>query len=337
MPTPSGSDPLTGPSATLETLRRRSVLLSAVRAFFTSQGYWEVETPILSRDTCVDAWLNPFSVPWGNRQPGYLQTSPEFALKRLMAHGAGRVFEIARVFRQDEVGVRHNPEFTMIEWYAEQTDDHAQMDLVENLVTSLAKSASNWSRRAAELPDRFQRLTYDQAFIESIGLSPGTASLEQLHQAALATGQTLPAGLDADRDGLLNFLLTECVEPELKRRRWVFVYDFPASQAALARVRPDPVPVAERFELYLDGMEICNGYHELTDADELLSRMRQQNTLRRQAGLPPLPESSRLLEAMRSPGLPDCSGVALGFDRLLMWCLQRTSIQQVLAFPFDRA
>jgi lysyl-tRNA synthetase class 2 len=326
------------PVASLQTLKRRAIALQNLRNFFTEKGYWEVETPILSHDSCVDVWLDPFPVAIGSNATGYLQTSPEFALKRLLCAGADRIFEVARVFRQDEIGQRHNPEFTMIEWYACHEDHHAQMNFVEELVRSQLQLTRNsgWSDGSA-LPDTpFPRVSYREAFLQYANIDVAVAGNSNLMEVAQRRQIPLPRGIEEDRDGLLNLLLAECVEPELAKLRAVFLYDFPASQAALARIRPEAFPVAERFELYLDGMEICNGYHELTDPVDLQQRMRQQNAERVRLGKPALPEESRLLQAMRQ-GFPPCAGVALGFDRLLAWCLNLPSIRDVIAFPFDRA
>lgn len=326
------------PTATLEVLQLRARLLQAVRNFFASHSYWEAQTPVLSHDSCVDLWLDPFCVELGNGQRVYLQTSPEFALKRLICAGADRVFEVARVFRQDELGVRHNPEFTMIEWYARQDDHHAQMDFVELLVRQLAEFAAAECHRPQATPTSapFARFTYAQAFQEFASLCPFTASLAELYAVAARHVPGLPAGIEEDREGLLNLLLADVIEPNFRKLRAVFLCDFPASQAALARIRPGSPAVAERFELYLDGVEICNGYHELTNADELRLRMQAQNQQRCRLGKPALPVESRLLQAM-DVGMPECAGVALGFDRMAAWCLGLASIQDVIAFPFDRA
>jgi len=355
------------PTASLEILRRRSRLLQAVRDFFTSRDYWEVQTPTLSHDCCIDVWLDPFVVPLGRGEQGYLQTSPEFAMKRLMCAGADRIFEVARVFRQDETGDRHNPEFTMIEWYQRGSDHREQMEFVEALVRQMHGFCQyqNWPE-IPSLPGKFERYSYQQAFEEFVGVSPANSSTEELFVAARKRNLPVPAGMEQDHDGLLNFLLAEVVEPVFQKRGGVFLFDFPASQAALATIRPEAFPVAERFELYLNGVELCNGYHELTDADELKSRMHSQNQQRKTLGKPSLSPNSRLLQAMArpgrfaptatkdiyatqnprehqnfttvaAPGLPPCAGVALGFDRLAMWCLGQPSIRDVIPFPFDRA
>ncbi len=327
-----------GPTASLETLQRRSRLLAELRRFFTDQDYWEAQTPVLSHDCCVDAWIDPFAVPIGHDEIGYLQTSPEFALKRLLCAGADKVFEVARVFRQEELGPRHNPEFTMIEWYQRGDDHHAQISFVEQLIRDLDTFAQThtWNSQRSETPD-FHRLSYEDAFVRFAEVSPSSASLKELADVARKSTNPLPAGIETDRDGLLNLILADQVEPGLAALRAVFLYDYPASQAALARIRHEAMPVAERFELYLDGIEICNGYHELTDPDEQQVRMVSQNQKRELARKAPIPDDSRLIQFMKANPLPQCAGVALGFDRLAMWILGLPTIQQVIAFPFDRA
>lgn len=321
------------PTATLETLRWRSLLLRAIRDCFDAAGYWEVETPLLSQETCVDAWLDPFEVHTPGRR--FLQTSPEFAMKRLLAAGADSIYQVTRSFRTEEIGSRHNPEFTIVEWYRRDLTYRQQMNFVEHLVQSLCDRLP--FAVSARPPQTIPRLTFDAAFEQSLGsrvLQLTTPELLELaHHAHQKVGQRLPPGLDADRDGLLNVLLNAFVEPFLASLGCCFLYDFPASQAALAQVRNDSPPVAERFELYLGDLEICNGYTELTDANELRRRIAAQNQRRQLAGKPPLPPESRLLRAM-DEGYPASAGVALGFDRLLMWLFNLSDIQSVQAFPW---
>lgn len=330
------------PTATIETLRQRGTLLRSVREFFVSQGYWEVETPLLSRDTCVDPWIDPVGVPHPSR-PGevlYLQTSPEFAMKRLLAAGADAIFQVTRSFRRGEAGPRHNLEFTIVEWYRVGETHHDQMALVEGLVRSVAGTrlsgeAAAGSHRLPAGP--FSRFTFDAAARGALGSSVLDKSNAELVDLAREHGVEAPASLtSSDRDGWLNLLLAERIEPWLAQYPACFLYDYPASQAALARVRPGEPPVAERFELYLAGMELCNGYHELTDAAELALRMERNNASRIEHGSESLPTQSRLLEAMQS-GLPPCAGVALGFDRLVMWRLGLLEFSDAVAFPFHRA
>lgn len=347
------------PTASLKMLRQRAALLAVIRRVFDEAGYFEVETPILSSDIVVDAWLDPFvadflpsPTDWSTGgKPLYLQTSPEFAMKRLLAAGAKAIYQLGKVFRNGEVGQRHNPEFTMLEWYRVGDDHHAQMRFTESLVRRVFEAAE--TLRDVELKatpcasakprlgsQEFERLTYDAAFERHAGQRVLDASLESLATLASRYGLVPPPGLEADdRDGWLNWLLAELVEPHLGRDRPTFLFNYPASQAALARVSVGAtaaVAVAERFELYIDGVELCNGYHELTDPIALRQRIHEQALLRNAAGFRPLPAESRLLAAMEA-GLPASSGNALGVDRLIMLALDAKSLSEVIAFPFDRA
>lgn len=324
-----------GSTADVSVLRQRAAILDALRAFFRNRGYWEVETPLLSHDVCVDRWLDPIEVAVGAERM-FLQTSPEFAMKRLLVAGADAIFQITRAFRGWERGPRHNPEFAMLEWYRMGDSYHQQMDFVEALVRDVQNDTVSPVR--PELPaGRFQRVTYDEAFEACFETPVLLLEPDELRELARRHGIAAPESLPADdRDGWLNLLLAERVEPWLAEQGAIFLYDYPASQSALAKVRASPPPVAERFELYLGGFELCNGYQELTNSDELASRMRHQAELRVQSGLSRLPTDSRLIAAMRQ-GLPECSGVALGLDRLIMWRLGLTSIEDVIPFPIERA
>jgi lysyl-tRNA synthetase class 2 len=333
------------PTATWDVLRARAQLLRIVRRFFDERGYCEVETPLLSADVCVDVWLDPFIVPDAggpDERQGrmFLQTSPEFGMKRLLSAGADAIYQITRSFRRGEAGRRHNPEFTIVEWYRVGDTLEQQIDLVEELVRAVAEVTEASDLDSALVEPRtvsFRRIAYDAAFEEFAGRRVLDASTAELRRLAERHGIAAPDSLASDdRDGWLNLLLAEVVEPALAGQGGVILYDYPASQAALARVRDQQPPLAERFELYLDGVEICNGYRELTDPDHLAARMQAQAAKRREAGLSELPVDSRLIEAMRS-GLPECSGVALGFDRLVMWRLGLERIADVIPFPWDRA
>jgi lysyl-tRNA synthetase class 2 len=347
--------PTFGPSATLGMLRLRAELLDFTRAFFRSRDFWEVETPILSRDVVVDAYLEPFVTRGDSGADGqktttrdelFLQTSPEFAMKRLVAAGASAIFQVTHAFRRDEIGERHNPEFTIVEWYRTQSTYQQQMDLVEELVAAFFDQVPSIGEKyAAELPATqaaqpprpFRRLAYDRAFELALGQSVIGSSAAELAALAKSLGVDAPPGLAPDDvDGWLNLLLALRIEPTLAQSPALFMYDYPPGQAALARIRSDAAPVAERFELYLAGIEICNGYQELTDAGELRRRIGVQSALRRRDGNRPLPAESRLLEAMEA-GLPECAGVALGFDRLLMAAVGAQSVAEVMPFPIDRA
>lgn len=346
------------PTASLELIHLRGRLLGRIRAFFIERGYWEVETPILSRDTVVDANIEPFTVDGrspsidgrGSGSEMFLQTSPEFFMKRLLAAGAPSLFQFTHVFRRGEVGPFHNPEFTMLEWYGVGSTYRQQMDLVESLVSACVAEVRDWwralrpsARPAVKGPSialpRIERITYEEAFRDALGLDGSVLTLGPADLAQLAADHDIapPPSLDrGDLDGWFNLLLALCVEPVLARRPAVFVCDYPATQAALARVRPGEIPVAERFELYLGGIEICNGYQELTDSQELRRRITEQNCIRLREGGRPLPSDNRLLDAMDF-GLPECSGVALGFDRLVMWAAGAANLADVMPFPFERA
>jgi elongation factor P--(R)-beta-lysine ligase len=396
------------PTADREHLRLRAALLRRMRAFFDERGFLEVETPILSADTVVDRHLDPFWTevegqgsearepkspnPQISKSPNrlWLQTSPEFAMKRMLAAGAGRIYQVARVFRLDETGPLHNPEFTLVEWYqpGEGMDEGMQMtsDLCKTVLAAgrrpsrspspgqrpgeanpsdsspvgptgqpfpepLARWAGETVSTSSTSPGRCpglgepcsfgaaERLTYAEAFDRHVGIDPHTADGHQLAAVAKKLGIEAPASLaPEDRDGWLDLLMVERIQPHLGREQPTLLYDYPASQAALARVRQESgkPPVAERFELYIGGVEIANGYHELLDPAELRARNARVNAQRRADGKPPLPEESRLLAAMES-GLPASVGVALGFDRLVMAALGAKTIAEVIAFPFERA
>jgi len=318
------------PTAGPENLRMRAKLLRRTRDFFERRGFLEVETPILSADTVVDRHLDPFQVEvpdpsGGQRRRMWLQTSPEFAMKRLLAAGFGAIYQITRAFRQGEQGPLHNPEFTMVEWYRTGDGMDEGMQLTGDLCEALLQ------RGPAE------RLTYAAAFERYVGVDPHTAETGDLVSAVQAHGIAAPETLSPeDRDGWLDLLLVECVQPNLGRTRPVVLYDYPASQAALARIRAENPPVAERFELYVSGIELANGFHELLDPTELLQRNAAANAQRLADGKEPLPEQSRLIAAMQS-GLPAAVGVALGFDRLVMLAAGAKGLAEVMAFPFDRA
>ncbi|MCA9042485.1 MAG: EF-P lysine aminoacylase GenX [Planctomycetaceae bacterium] len=323
------------PSATIADLQARASIVRSLRAFFEASGYWEVSTPVLSRETIIDAHINPLRLNdpsiSGDR---FLQTSPEAHMKRLLTAGADRIYQFSSVFRQQEQGDRHNTEFTLLEWYASGEDHHAQMNFVERLIREVTATSPN-TPPLSEKP--FERLTYNDAFERYLGKSVLCLSTEKLQQLAREHQTSIPPGLeDSDRDGWLNLLLAEKIEPHLGIEHPQFLIDYPASQAALARVRADEFPVAERFELYLNGIEICNGYHEETNAEELSRRFIKQNELRIREGHAPLPLPEQFLKSTRA-GYPASSGVALGLERLLMWLMKKATLPEVVAFPYERA
>lgn len=319
------------PAADLAVLRRRAELLGRVRGFFAERRVLEVETPLLSAATVTDPHLASLATRFTGPGAGagrtlYLQTSPEHAMKRLLAAGSGPIYQLARAFRDGEAGRRHNPEFTLLEWYRPGWDHHRLMGEVGELLAVLVGAPAG------------ERLTYRELFVRHCGIDPHTADTATLDGALTAAGVEA-AGLDpGDRDSRLDLLLAGAIEPRLPADRPVFVHDFPASQAALARLRREPggVVVAERFEVFFGGFELANGFHELTDAAEQRRRFEADLERRRRLGLPAVPVDEHLLAALAA-GMPEGAGVALGFDRLVMAATGSGTIGEVLAFPFDRA
>lgn len=323
------------PTATLEVLRLRARLLERIRGFFSERGVLEVETPVLSAAAAtepalaslVTRYLGPL-FPHG--QNFYLHTSPEFPMKRLLAAGSGSIYQICRVFRDGEAGRLHNPEFTLLEWYRVGFDHRRLMDETNDLVMGLLAPTMTL--------DPPERLSYREAFRLHAGLDPHTAAAGDF--LAAAETHDISASLDlfahGDLSTLRDLLLTHVVEPKLGQGRLTFIYDYPVSQASLARIQPGEPPLAARFELYLHGVELANGFHELTDPDEQRLRLERQIHARAANGLPIVPMDKRLLDAL-THGLPDCAGVALGFDRLAMLAAGAHTIADAIAFPVDRA
>ena len=316
-------------------LRRRAKLLQEVRAIFSKYGYWEVETPLLSHDTCIDRYINPIELSLaGDRL--FLQTSPEFAMKRLLCAGVDEIYQICKAFRDGEIGENHNPEFTMLEWYSTSRSLDEQISFVDQLVISLVRYSNHQEWITTTDNISVSRYSYDEAFNKFTGLSIFESSQAELVAKAQEFGWS-SVEQEFDRDDLLNYLWANAVEPAFQELGIVSIYDYPASQAALAKIRSGNHPVAERFETYVHGLEICNGYQELTDGSELLRRMTDQNSKRSKQGQPVFPEDSQLAREMISFTYPESSGVALGFDRLAMLCLGAKSLSDVIAFPFDEA
>ena len=313
------------PSASTANLRLRAELLKKLRAFFEARGVLEVETPALSRAGVTDRHLASFCVQKPHAGNLYLQTSPEFHMKRLLAAGSGDIYQLCKVFRDGEAGRRHNPEFTLLEWYRLGFDHNALMREVAELVSTL-------------LPDMVaepEYLSYREAFECYAGFNPFSSSPADCRAALQEHGISLPAA-ELDYDSWLDLTAGTLVYPALGEGGITFIYDYPTSQAALARIRAGDPPVAERFEVFLNGMELANGFHELTDAKEQRQRFEQDLKLRAAHGLPPMPMGEHLLAALRS-GLPACAGVALGFDRLVMLAADADYIEEVIAFPIERA
>ena len=296
-----------------------------MRSFFDERGLVEVETPALSRDTVVDLYIDPFRLrDPGSGEPYWLQTSPEFHMKRLLAAGAGAMYQISRVFRREESGPLHNPEFTMVEWYVPGHGLREGIDLLADLAKELF------------VPDSVDVVRYRDAFASATGLDAWEDPVQSFGEYARRNGVLAPETLTDDRDGWLNLLFAEVVQPRLGGERPVVISHYPPSQAALAETFDDPYPAAGRFELFYRGVELANGYRELLDANELRRRNAANNAIRASRDAEVLPEDSRLLDAMDAR-LPPCAGVALGFDRVVMLALGKSSIAEVLAFPWERA
>jgi elongation factor P--(R)-beta-lysine ligase len=310
------------PSASLQTLKQRSMLLKDIRNFFEQKDYMEVETPIMAQHGVTDVYLQNIKAQFRN-QSYYLQTSPEFHMKRLLAAGSGPIFQLSKAFRDDELGKHHNPEFTMLEWYKLDVDHHGLMDEVDAFLQQMLHS------------NPMQRISYQDAFLQSCKLNPFQTSIEELRECLVLNhlDKTIPEG-ETDEDQYLFLLMSQVVEPYLaKIESPIGLYDFPPSQAALAQIKNG---VGHRFEIYYRGMEIGNGFHELSDANQQLIRFEKDNELRLAKGLNLVELDCYLISALEH-GLPSCSGIALGIDRLLMLMLNKPSISDVLAFDLSCA
>lgn len=315
------------PTASIETLKARAEIISQVRQFFAERDILEVETPLLCQHSVTDRHMKSFKFDGFDGGSGYLQTSPEYAMKRLLAAGSGSIFQICKSFRQGDFGSRHNPEFTMLEWYCLDFDHHQLMAQVFELLEAVASSAG------VELTQT--KLSYQQVFIELLNIDPFIVSTSELSELATHKLGELPEELE--RDDYLALLFEGCIEPKLGQQGDVtFICDYPASQAALARLDDNNPEVACRFEVYWRGVELANGFFELADVDLQKQRFEQDNQWRKN-NQKNLIEIDPYLLAALSQGLPDCSGVALGLDRLLMILLNLDNIQEVIAFPADRA
>jgi lysyl-tRNA synthetase class 2 len=309
------------PTADVTVMRARAAITSRIRQYFELKSVLEVETPILSHFGGTDVQLSQ----WQTNNAKTLHTSPEFGMKRLLAAGMGDIYQVCRVFRRDELGRKHNPEFTMLEWYRLGINEFQLMAEVTELISSLYKEAEldvcTW--------------TYEFAFLNYNLPNPHHASTAELRECCCSL-------LNSDsslweRDDCLDALMALVVEPSLPHEKLVYIHQYPKSQAALAKVEVhEGIQVGRRFELYWKGMELANGYYELTDVDEQLNRFQQDNEKRLLSGKETVLIDENFLGAMKF-GLPECSGVALGVDRLMMILLEKTSISEVIAFPFDRA
>lgn len=317
----------------LQFIRERAELLRQLREFFDARGFLEVQPPCLASDCVVDAYLDPVSVDASQLQVGsldlppkmLLQTSPESSMKRMLAAGAPSIYSIGPVFRGGEHGPLHNAEFTMLEWYEVGGDLNSGIQLLGTLAVQMLGTAT------------FNVQSYRDIFLEILDVDPFASSLERLREVGRPQDQSLLDSLGRDRDAILDVLLSTRVQPQLDSDQPIIIKDYPLSQAALARQSSDDARCAGRFELFASGIELANGYDELTDAEVFLARAGEHNRKRALAGRPELLEKSKLYDAMREPGIPPCAGVALGVDRLLMVRVGATTIDQVIPLPLHRA
>lgn len=312
------------PECPLDAVQQRAFLYQQIRHFFAQRKVMEVETPVISSHANTDVQIEVFQTQGitADADVGYLRTSPEFFHKRLLAAGSGDIYEIAKVFRLGESSRRHNPEFTMLEWYRLDWTLFDLMDEVAVLMQSIL-GAFGWPK--AEV----KHITYVDLCQLHLGFNPITTQQDELNRCCQEHGYH---GDAMSHSQCLDFLFAVVVEPKLNPIDLLFVYHFPASQAALAQINPEDPSTCLRFELMWQGLELANGYQELTDAEEQRQRFEQDNQVRSDMNKPTLPYDAHLLAAMAA-GLPACSGVALGLDRLLMKLLKTDSLTGVLPFP----
>ena len=317
------------PTATIEQLKQRADIVQTIRQFFAQRNVMEVDTPAMSHATVTDIHLHTFQTEfvgpgYADGRKLYFMTSPEFHMKRLLAAGSGCIYQICKSFRNEENGRYHNPEFTMLEWYRVGFDHHQLMDEMDAMLQLVLQCG------------QAERMTYQQAFLKVLGVCPLEASMAELKTAAASLGLSDIADPEDDRDTLLQLLFSVGVEEKIGQSVPVFVYDFPASQAALAKINAQDPRVADRFEVYFKGIELANGFHELDNPKEQLKRFEEDNAKRMEMGIATQPIDHHLIAALES-GLPQCAGVALGVDRLIMLSLECDHIDQVTAFPFPIA
>lgn len=317
------------PTAPIANLLKRAKIVNEIRHFFADRGVLEVETPTMSQATVTDVHLRAFETQFTG--PGaaqgitlYLMTSPEYHMKRLLAAGSGPIYQMGRSYRNEEAGRYHNPEFTMLEWYRPHYDMYRLINEVDDLLQQTLECESAES------------LSYQQAFLRYLDIDPLTAEKDKLREVAAKLDVSNIADTEEDRDTILQLLFMVGVEPHIGLEKPTFIYHFPASQASLAEISSEDHRVAERFEVYYKGVELANGFRELTDAAEQRQRFERDNRKRASMGLPEQPIDENLLAALEH-GFPECAGVALGIDRLIMLALGAERISDVIAFPVERA
>jgi lysyl-tRNA synthetase class 2 len=319
------------PACSLELLRRRAELFAGIRAYFAEHGVLEVETPLLSHTTVTDPHLSVFETTYkGRKRVGlYLQTSPEFAMKRLLAAGSGSIYQICKAFRNEELGRLHNPEFTLLEWYRVGFNLD---DLIAD-ADALLQALSHGVRVLGPS----EKISYREAFFDCTGVDPIEAPWQEFARCARESGLPEAANLcEKNRSLWLDFLFSHLVQPHLGAGRFAYVMDFPAVLPSLARANPEDDRLVQRVEVFLDGLELGNGFFELTDSSQQEMRFERDLTERAALGLP-VPGKDRRLLAALAAGLPDCAGMALGVDRLLVALYGLKSVSETLTFPFEIA
>jgi lysyl-tRNA synthetase class 2 len=304
---------------TIKNLRKRAEIIAQIRQFFAARNILEVETPLLSKYTVTDVHLHSIQASCSNIGTMYLQTSPEYAMKRMLAAGVGSIYQICKSFRDGECGRYHNQEFTMLEWYRLGFTHHDLMNEMDELLQFILEGSPAVRR------------TYQEIFMQHLNINPHLATVVELQQCAVDNDiNSISAVTTEDRDTWLQLLMSEYIEPKLAAEEVVFIYDYPATQAALAKIRQEPqFAVAERFEVYVRGIELANGFHELTDATEQRQRFLQDLATRRQLGYATVAIDEPFLASLAT-GLPACAGVALGVDRLVMLALHESEINNVI-------
>lgn len=324
-----------------EVLLERALMLKNIRAFFDAAGVIEVDTPLLSQHSTTDLHLDSLQSRFRDNTC-YLNTSPEYAMKRLLASWRKSIFQICKAFRDDELGPSHNPEFTMLEWYQPGYDMLQLMDELVALIEHICLGSKISASDIGPLTNpRFERISYQRAFEDFAGINPHQTTADECYQVAQKNHVEIPQGLGlgaGEVNDWLDWLLTQLIFPAFDKDGFTLLYDYPASQCALAKVSENKqhFPVAKRFELFFGELELANGFHELTDADEQLRRFERENQQRIFAGKEAGSIDINLIAALKF-GLPDCAGVAVGLDRLLMVLTGNTSIDKVLAFSWESA
>jgi lysyl-tRNA synthetase class 2 len=313
--------------------KRRAHILGQIRNFFESKNVIEVDTPSLSNSTVTDPYLEAFSTKFNylnnsdfnHYQRLYLQTSPEFHMKRLLTSGFGCIYQICKAFRHEESGRHHNPEFTMLEWYRLGFDQHDLIAEVDELLTTVIKFSKS------------EKISYQALFIKFVNIDPLTTNFTELYNVIKSYDKAADWLYQSnDVDLLLQFIFSEIIEKDIGVSNPCFVYNFPIAQASLAKECPEDNRVAQRFECYFKGIELANGFNELTDVNIQLARFEQDNSKRQQLGLVTKDIDAKFIAALQV-GLPQCSGVALGLDRLMMIALDMSSIDEVISFAIKDA